>query len=125
MLIWQEKEKTDEQALNEMAILRASSERDKLPFRVTIQSPETNHQPHAHIRDLKTGKKKLGEFAIAKNPPRRPEDVQEFGKGVAKDGSVPDNWKELIVEWASKPSEKFPGTNWETLWGLWLTNVDT
>jgi hypothetical protein len=117
----------EKQPLDEMAILRVSSSRDNLPFRITIQSPETNHSPHAHIRDLKTGKTKLGEFAIMKNPPRIAQDIKDFGEGIAKDKVLADRWRELIFQWAYRPNEKYSGkiTNWEALWGQWLVNIDT
>lgn len=113
--------------LDEMAILRVSSGNDGLPFRITVQSPETNHQPHAHIRDLKTGKIKLGEFALTRNPPRYPEDIKDFGEGMPKDRALADEWRDLIFRWASAPSMKYSSkiTNWEALWGAWLMNEDT
>jgi hypothetical protein len=115
-----------EKRLDEMAILRVSSERDGLPFRITIQSPETNHLPHAHIRDLKTGRVKLGEFALSKSPPRSPRDIKDFGEGLTKDEETANKWRELIFRWAYAPSRKFPkNNNWEALWGLWLVNEDT
>jgi hypothetical protein len=116
----------EKQRLDEMAILRVSSKRDGLPFRITIQSPETNHLPHAHIRDLKTGKVKLGEFAISKNPPRQPQDIKDFGEGITKDREVADDWRRLIFQWAYRPNAKYSGkiTNWEALWGQWLVNED-
>jgi hypothetical protein len=116
-----------EKRLDEMAILRVSSERDGLPFRITIQSPETNHLPHAHVRDLKTGRIKLGEFALSKSPPRSPRDIKDFGEGLAKDEETANKWRELIFRWAYRPNKKYSGkiTNWEALWGQWLVNEDT
>ena len=62
MVIVKEK-KQEKYQLDEMAIRVISSRSGGLPFRITIQSPD-HPPPHAHIRDLETGNKKLGEFEI-------------------------------------------------------------
>jgi hypothetical protein len=107
--------------LDEMAIRVISSRSDGLPFKITIQSPETDHlnMPHAHIRDRETGKKKLGAFQIPKSMPRRPEDIKDFAEGVS------DEWRELIFRWMKSKYKKYPRlTNWEALYLDWLGNVE-
>jgi hypothetical protein len=106
----------EKQQLDEMAILVVSSIDDGLPFRVTVQSPD--HQPpHAHVRDLETGKTELGEFLIFKGIPRKPEDIKNYAKGI------PDEWRPLIVQWAKNKCTDFPvATNWDMLNFLWSRN---
>jgi len=102
--------------LDEMAIRPVSSREDGLPFRIAIKSPD--HQPpHAHIMDLKTGKKELGQFLIAKNSPRLPNDIKDYKQGIT------DDMRALISKWAGQPHRPFPGvTNWEALYLDWTRN---
>lgn len=110
--------KEDKEQLDEMSLRVVSSRTDNLPFRIVIQSPD--HQPpHVHIRDLATGKKKLGRFLLSGSPPKRPEDIEDYEEGI------PDEWRGLICSWAKKPHKAFPKmTNWEALCLDWSRNED-
>jgi hypothetical protein len=108
----------EKQNLDEMAIAVVSSRKDGLPFRVTIQLPD-HLPPHAHIRDLETGKKELGQFEISKFMPRKPEDIKDYKQGI------PNEWRRLIFKWAKNRCTKFPvASNWEVLWFEWELNED-
>jgi hypothetical protein len=116
MIIFKENQKLDE-----MAVLVASSVRgDGIPFRITVQSPD--HQPpHAHVRDLATGKKKLGKFLLPKTMPRSPEDIKDCGRGSGE--GIPDEWRELVFQWGRSASKEFPpNKNWDVLNFLWGRN---
>jgi hypothetical protein len=120
MLIWREKKENSpkelgEQKFNEMAIQPVSSS-GELPFRVAIKAPD--HQPpHAHVMDLKTGKKELGQFLIPKNLPRKTEDVKDYKQGVT------DEMRVSIFNWLKSPHEAAPEiTNWRSLMVVWKTN---
>jgi hypothetical protein len=109
----------EKQSLDEMAILVVSSPRkDNLPFRVTIKSPD--HQPpHAHVMDLATGKKEIGQFLISKNAPRKPDDIKDYKQGIS------DEMRENIFNW-SKFSYKDASeiTNWHALNIAWKFNEE-
>ena len=98
-----------EQLLNEMSIRVISSKDDGLPFRITIQTPDKKETDHAHIRDLRTGKIKMGAFVITKNPPRSSQDILDWHEGIT------DETRELIFKWSKLRNWCFPGTNWQAL----------
>jgi hypothetical protein len=101
MIILKEKEK-----FNEMAIQVVSDRKDRLPFRVTVQSPDFD-PPHAHIRDLETGRKKLGAFVVPSSPPAKPEDLKDYEEGISPE------MRKIVFQWINKPSQHgYPGTNW-------------
>jgi hypothetical protein len=108
----------EKQRLDEMAIAVVSSRKDGLPFRITIQLPD--HQPpHAHIKDLETGKKELGQFEISKSMPRRPEDIKDYKQGIS------DEWRRMIFQWVKKRCTKVPvAKNWEALCFEWELNEE-
>jgi hypothetical protein len=109
-------EKLMEQELNEMAIAVISSRRDNLPFRITIQIPD--HQPpHAHVKDLKTGKKEMGQFLVTEDPPRKVEDVKDYKQGIT------DGMRQMIFDWAKAPHRALPQIkNWDALYLEWSRN---
>jgi hypothetical protein len=112
MIVFKEK-----QPLDEMAISAISSRSDRLPFRITIKTPD-HLPPHAHVMDLKTGSKELGQFEIPKTMPSRPEDIKDYKQGI------PDEWRELIFQWMRVPYKRCPEiTNWEGLYHGFLVNV--
>jgi hypothetical protein len=109
MILIREKRKVKEkQNLDEMAIQVASSLKDGLPFRVTVQTPD-NDPPHAHIRDLRIGKQKLGAFLIPQNPPRSPDDIKDFEEGLTEE------MRSIVFRWINRRSTRglpgFSGTN--------------
>jgi hypothetical protein len=106
----------EQQKLDEMAIQVVSSRNDELPFRVAIKSPD--HQPpHAHIMDLSTGKKEIGQFLIDNNSPNKPEDIKDYKQGIT------DEMRQAIFEWSKRRNKDLPKTtNWEMLVWLWLRN---
>ena len=91
----------EKQNLDEMAIRVISSKRDGLPFKITIHAPD-HRPPHAHVKDLETGKRELGQFKISETMPRRPEDIKDYKQGI------PGEWRQLIFQWASNRCAKFP-----------------
>jgi len=106
----------EKQDLDEMAILAVSSRKDGLPFRITIKSPD-HKPPHAHIMDVKTGKKELGQFLLSKSFPRSPDDIKDYKQGIT------DEMRELIFKWAWLPFQSLPKIkNWEVLYTLWEMN---
>jgi hypothetical protein len=106
----------EKQWLDELAISAISSRSEGLPFRITIKTPD--HQPpHAHVMDLKSGTKELGQFEIPKTLPRRPEDIKDYKRGI------PDEWRQLIFQWMKDPYIRCPEiTNWEGLYHGFLVN---
>ena len=106
----------EKENLNEMAIMAVSARSDGLPFRITIMSPDYQ-PPHVHLMDLQTGKKCSYQFLLTKNTPRRFNDIKDYK------GTLPDDQKQLICDWANKPSKTMPKfTNWERLISTWLPN---
>jgi hypothetical protein len=106
----------ENQKLDEMAIMVISSKSDNLPFKIAIQNPD-HLPPHAHIKDLETGKKELGQFIISKSLPRRPEDIKDYKQGIS------DEWRQMIFQWAKNRCAKFKAAkNWEVLWFEWEFN---
>jgi len=106
----------EKQDLDEMAILAVSSRKDGLPFRIAIKSPD-HSPPHAHIMDLKTGKKELGQFLLSKSFPRNPADIKDYKQGITNE------MRELVFKWANLPFQLLPkNKNWEALCMLWETN---
>jgi len=99
----------DLEQLNEMAIRVISAKSDNLPFRITVQTPDKEKVDHAHVRDLKTGKQKLGCFVITKVSPRSPQDIKDYHEGITKE------MREIIFKWSSRPNWRYPGTNWQAL----------
>jgi hypothetical protein len=120
MLIWQEKRKDnrqelDEQKFDEMAIQPISSD-GELPFKIAIKSPD-HLPPHAHVMDLKTGKKEIGQFLIPKNLPQKAEDIKDYKQGIT------DEMRNDIFHWLKSPHEAAPEvTNWRALLIVWKTN---
>ena len=107
----------EKQQLDEMAIRVISSRSDGLPFRITIQSPDHTDKPHAHLKDLETGKKELGQFEITRRPPRSLEDIKNYKQ------EIPVEWRELIFTWLNKPHKALPEiSNWKALYLDWLRN---
>jgi hypothetical protein len=106
----------EQQKLDEMSRVVISHPKDKLSFRIAINIPD--HQPpHAHILDLKTGKTELGQFLISDNPPKKPEDIENYKQGVT------DEMRQEILVWAKSHDKDFPkATNWEMLVREWLRN---
>jgi hypothetical protein len=106
----------EQQKLDGMAILVVNSPKDSLPFRITIKSPD--HQPpHAHVMDLATGRKEMGQFLIEEKPPNKPEDIKDYRQGIT------DGMRQEIVAWAKLRNKDLPKvTNWEQLVWLWLRN---
>ena len=110
----------EQQQLDEMAIRVISSRSDGLPFKITIQSPDHTDKPHAHIKDLATGKKELGQFEIPKKMPQHSTDIRNYKQGIS------DEWRELIFYWCKEPWAKDSRvTNWMALYHDWLGNVDS
>jgi hypothetical protein len=106
----------EKQNLDEMAVRVISSKSDNLPFKITIQAPD-HLPPHAHVRDLETGKKELGQFEISKSMPHRAEDIKNYKQGI------PDEWRSIIFRWANARCAKFSvAKNWEVLWFEWGLN---
>jgi hypothetical protein len=112
MIIFEKK-----QSLNEMAIRVISSQSDGLPFRITIQSTDHTDKPHAHLKDLATRNKELGQFEIPRTMPQSPADIRDYKQGI------PDEWRELIFRWCRNHGKKNPYiTNWIALYNDWLGN---
>ena len=110
MVIPQEKKDVKEQRLDGMAILVVSSKQDRLPFKITVQFPDFA-PAHAHVRDLKTGERKLGAFEVSKTPPQSPQAIKNCEEGVSPD------MRQIIFDWAGLPNQGgFPGTNWDALY---------
>jgi hypothetical protein len=108
----------EKQQLDEMAASPISSRVDLLPFRVTVQHPD-HRPPHAHLKDLETGKEELGQFLIPPSMPRQASDIKDYKQGI------PDRWRELIFQWCKKRYTKRPAkTNWDALYDAWLENED-
>jgi hypothetical protein len=106
----------EKQNLDEMSIQVVSSRKDGLPFRIAIKAPD-HKPPHAHVMDLETGKKELGQFEVTENFPRKPEDIKNYKQGVT------DEMRQLIFQWASKKNVDFPvARNWEMLNWEWKRN---
>jgi hypothetical protein len=116
LMIISKPRKLAEQELNEMAIAVISSRKDGLPFRITIQIPD-HFPPHAHIKDLETGKKELGQFVVSEDPPRRPEDIKDYKQGLTEE------MRQAIFEWAKAPHKALPQIkNWDALYLEWSRN---
>ncbi|MDR2408511.1 MAG: hypothetical protein LBE13_10450 [Bacteroidales bacterium] len=120
MLIWQKKKEDsqrelDEQIFDEMAIQPVSS-KEELPFKVAIKTPD--HQPpHAHVMDIKTGKKEMGQFLIPKSLPQKAEDIKDYKQGVTEE------MRQAIFRWLKAPHSPAPEiTNWRALFIVWKTN---
>jgi hypothetical protein len=110
VIILKEKKSLKEQKLDEMAVLVVSSKQDRLPFKITVQSPDFA-PTHARIRDLKTGKHKLGAFEVSRSMPRNPSEIKDYEEGVT------DDMRQIIFNWAKLPNKDgFPGTNWSALY---------
>jgi hypothetical protein len=109
----------EKRQLNEMAILVASSLKNRLPFRIAVQSPDFD-PPHGHVRDLRTGKQKLGAFIIPQSPPKKPEDIKDYEEGIT------DEMREIIFRWINLRSTRglpgFTGTNLDLLKSLFHLN---
>jgi hypothetical protein len=105
-----------EQELNEMAIQVVSSREDELPFRIAIKAPD-HKPPHAHVMDLATGKKELGQFLISENPPQKAEDIKDYKKGL-----LDEMWSD-IFKWSKWSYKGFPAlSNWDALNIFWRPN---
>jgi hypothetical protein len=106
----------EERELNEMAIQVVSSREDGLPFRITIKAPD--HQPpHAHVMDIATGKKEIGQFLISKAPPRKAEDIKDYKQGISGE------MREKIFNWSKFSYSGFPNvSNWDALNIFWRPN---
>jgi hypothetical protein len=104
------------QELNEMAIQAVSSREDGLPFRIAIKAPD--HQPpHAHVMDLETGKKEIGQFLLSETPPRKAEDIKDYKQGIS------DTMREKVFNWSKRSYKNAPKlTNWEALCIFWKPN---
>jgi hypothetical protein len=103
------------QKFDELAIQPVSSNKD-LPFKVTIKTPD-HLPPHAHVMDLKTGKKEIGQFLIPKSMPRKMADIQDYKQGVT------DEMRGYIFNWLRAPHDALPKiTNWDALLVVWKTN---
>jgi hypothetical protein len=105
-----------EQDLNEMAIQVVSSREDGLPFRIAIKAPD--HQPpHAHIMDLATGKKEIGQFLLSESPPRKANDIKNYKQGIS------DEMREAIFKWSKFSYKGFSAlSNWDALNVFWRPN---
>jgi hypothetical protein len=109
----------EKQPLDEMAVRVISSHSDGLPFRITIQSPDHIDKPHAHLKDLATGNKELGQFEIPRAMHGCSEDIKDYLQGI------PDEWRELIFRWGKAPWKKNPYiTNWMALYNNWRGNEE-
>jgi hypothetical protein len=102
--------------LDEMAILPVSAP-DDLPFKVTIKSPD-HLPPHAHVMDLATGKKELGQFLLSSRLSAKPEDIKDYKQGLT------DEMRQAIFTWAKLPNMLFKRKfkNWEVLNLLYRLN---
>jgi len=106
----------NEELSNEMAIKPVSTKADNLPFRIVIKTPD-HLPPHAHVLDLKTGKIDIYQFLLKENSPKAPADIKDYK------GTLSDEQKQLICDWANRRNRKFPKfTNWELLLANWLPN---
>jgi hypothetical protein len=120
MLIWQEKQEdnqqeSDKQKFDEMAIQPVSSD-GELPFKVAVKTPD-HLPPHAHVMDIKTGKKEIGQFLIPKNMPQKVEDIKDYKQGIT------DEMRDGIFNWLKSPHKVLPQiTNWDALLVVWKTN---
>ena len=103
--------------LNEMAVQSISGDIDRLPFDISIKTPEKNKTFHAHI--MKKGVKgvELGAFEITRIPPRSIKDLIGYTKGSHKGlKHISENEQQLIVNWAIKKNNlDIYRTNWESL----------
>jgi hypothetical protein len=112
MVILKEKEPLDEMARMPISF----PNKDGLPFRIIINSPD-HKPPHAHVMDLKTGKRELGQFEVTKNSPRSSRDIKNYKQGIS------DEMRELIFKWAGLPYRTLPKiSNWEMLYLAWEIN---
>jgi hypothetical protein len=120
MLIWQEKREDSQrepgkQKFDEMAIQPVSSD-GELPFKVAVKTPD-HLPPHAHVMDIKTGKKEIGQFLIPKKLPDKVEDIKDYKQGIT------DEMRKAIFRWLKAPHEALPKiTNWDALLVVWKTN---
>jgi hypothetical protein len=115
MIVVKLKELT-ERELNEMSIQVVSSRKDGLPFRIAVKAPD-HPPPHAHIMDLQTGRKEMGQFLISEEFPAKPEDIKDYKRGIS------DDMRRLIFQWAIAKNMEFPvAKNWELLWWEWSRN---
>ena len=106
----------EKQQLDEMAIRVISSPEDKLPFKVTIKSPDKGKFDHAHIYKLNTKDVEMGAFVITKTPPKYVADLVGYTEGPHEGlKNFTREQLQLLVNWASRQNSLFPGTNWQAL----------
>lgn len=102
--------------LQEMGMCQVSVVEENFPFKIVLMNPDTAAEPHAHIYGKGRNGKEIGAFYLTdKNPPKMAGDLVSYEKGKHVGlKKVPLEWKEMIVEWASKRSkiDRFR-TNWE------------
>jgi hypothetical protein len=108
----------ERQALNEMAT--ACSKRDGYGMIIEVYSEDhgvldSKTQPaHAHLKTADN--QYIGKFAITRQPPRAPRYVFDCDKNK----SIPEEYKDKIVEWAKyKHSKDEDVSNWITLKIAW------
>lgn len=102
----------------EMGMNPGNALEDRLPFKIVLMNPDGNAPaPHAHIMKRGRGGKEVGTFIITPNPPRTIEELKSYTVGKHKGlADVPDEWKQMIVDWAPRRSYRDPlRTNWERL----------
>ena len=109
-------ERASEAILNEMGVMNISSNRDGLPFRISVLNPDKGGQDHAHILKKDTKFDELGTFVVTKNPPKSPTDLIEYKAGKHKGlKDITESQRQAISDWANRPNWAFPGTNWQAL----------
>lgn len=102
----------------EMGMNAGNALEDKLPFKIVLMNPDgAAQQAHAHIYGKGRNGKEIGTFVITKEPPRSIDELIPYIAGKHKGlADVPDEWKQMIVDWASCRSYIDPlRTNWERL----------
>lgn len=130
MIIWQEKQMTDEkkQKLYELAIRVILRPEEGLPFTICVMDPETEHKddPHAHLFEPKVKGKDLKiRLALSPNLPQSVSDIRDAFPGQKKYRPIPEEWKPLILGWVKRPNKLSKQiTNWEQLWFQWCYSVN-
>jgi hypothetical protein len=107
----------EKQQLDEMAIRVISFPEDRLPFKVTIKSPDKGKFDHAHIMKLGTTSDEIGAFVITQNAPRSINDLVGYTEGQHEGlKNLTNEQLQALVSWASRRNFLLPVyTNWQTL----------
>jgi hypothetical protein len=107
----------ENQRLDEMSIRVISFPKDRLPFKVTIKSPDKGKFDHAHIMKLGTTADEIGAFVITQSSPRSINDLVGYTEGEHEGlKNLTNEQLQALVNWASHRNSLLSAyTNWQAL----------